>query len=147
METKLIEKSILINAPAAKIWQVITEDQHNRIWLAAFGPGNTADTDWREGSKALFTDGSKSGLAGVIKVSRPFEQIIIAYTGIVTDGEEDYESDLAKQMAGFEEVYILQEEGNAVKMSISCDMDVEYFDDMSAAWDKALEKIKELTEN
>jgi uncharacterized protein YndB with AHSA1/START domain len=147
METKLIEKSILIQAPAAKIWEVITEDRLNRIWLAEFGAGNIADTDWREGSKALFTDGSKSGLVGVIEVSRPFEQITIEYTGIVTDGVEDYDSEIAKQMIGYQETYILKEEEGGARMSMTCAMGVDYYDDMAAAWDKALDKIKELAEN
>ncbi|KAA0993020.1 SRPBCC family protein [Dyadobacter aurulentus] len=147
METKRIEEAILINAPAEKIWQVITEDKYNRDWLIEFGAGNIADTDWHEGSKALFMDESKSGMAGVIEESRPFEKITVAYTGIVTDGEEDYESEMAQQMNGYREVYILEEKGDAVRLSISCDMDKEYYDDMAAAWRKALEKMKELSEN
>jgi hypothetical protein len=146
MNTKLIEESILIQAPDYKIWQVITEDRYNRKWLVEFGAGNVADTNWLEGSKALFTDGSKSGLAGIIEVSRPFEEIKIAYTGIVADGVEDYQSAFAKEMQGFHEIYVLSKEAGAVRFRISCDMDEEYFDDMSEAWRRALQKIKDLAE-
>ncbi|WP_229238687.1 DinB family protein [Dyadobacter sp. Leaf189] len=146
MNTKRIEESILIQAPDYRIWQVITDKRYNGDWLVVFGMGNIAESDWQEGSKALFMDESGNGLAGTIDVSRPFEEIRIVYNGIVTKGVEDYESDIAKQMRNFDEVYLLSRDGDSVRMRVFCDMDEVYFDDLTQAWKKALEKIKELAE-
>ncbi|WP_229206818.1 DinB family protein [Dyadobacter crusticola] len=146
MNTKRIEESILIQAPDYRIWQVITDKRYNGEWLVVFGMGNIAESDWQQGSKALFMDESGNGLAGTVDVSRPFEEIRIVYNGIVTKGVEDYESDIAKQMRNFDEVYLLSREGDSVRMRVFCDMDEVYFDDLTQAWKKALEKIKELAE-
>ncbi len=49
-------------------------------------------------------------------------------------------------MKGVVEEYMLSETENGTHLDIACDMALERFDMMSAAWDKALIKIKELSE-
>lgn len=147
METKKIEKSIDINAPKNKVWEVLMQDELNRIWYACFSEGSYADTDWKEGSKAVFTDDGKSGLVGKIASNKPNEFLSVEYTGVLANGEEDYDSDEAKAMKGVLETYTLTETDGVTQISISCDMADEYFEMMSASWDKALQKIKELSES
>ncbi len=47
METKKIQKSIEINAPAEKVWNVLFTDESYRIRAAEFAPGSYAETDWQ----------------------------------------------------------------------------------------------------
>lgn len=144
---KTIKKSIDINAPKEKVWDIFLNDKFTRIWYAEFKEGSRAETDWKEGSKAVFTDGSGNGILGKIIVNKPYEAITIEYEGFVMAGKEDYYSEGAKDIRGGRETYLFSEKGSGVThVSIECDMSEKYFESMSAAWEKALQKVKELCE-
>ncbi|MEX0968196.1 MAG: hypothetical protein WD077_13225 [Bacteroidia bacterium] len=51
MTLQTIRKSIGINAPKEKVWNVLLQDETYRIWTSAFEPTSYAVTDWKEGSK------------------------------------------------------------------------------------------------
>lgn len=146
MKTELIKKSIEISAPKEKVWDVLLNDKFTRIWYAEFSEGSHAETDWKVGSKALFTDKSNRGLVGKVIVNIPNEVISVEYQGLVMAGTEDYESDEAKNVKGARETYHLAEKNGVTRVSIECDMGEEWFESMSLAWDKALLKVKELSE-
>ena len=143
---KKIRKSINITAPSKKVWDVLQLDQYTSIWYEEFSPGTRAHTDWKEGSKAIFTDNSGSGIIGIITKNKPYESLELEYNGVVDKGKEDYESESAKQMKGSVEKYHLQENAGVTELNVELDMDEKYYDYMSEAWDKALLKIKEISE-
>ena len=146
MNAQRISKAISINAPREKIWRVLTEDQYTRRWYAEFSEGTHAITDWKVGSKALFVDDSKCGLASKVVENKPPEFLSLEHQGIVNDGIEDYESDMAKSVKGGCENYSLTEQDGVTRLFIEADMAPEYFDSMSLSWDRALELIKEFSE-
>jgi hypothetical protein len=143
---KTIKKSIAVNAPKQKVWEVLLNDETTRIWYAEFSAGSHAETDWKIGSKALFTDNSGDGLLGKIVENKNAEILSIEYLGAVVKGQEDYDSDMAKAVKGGMEIYKLTEINGVTELTISCDMDENWFDTMSLAWDRALQKIKALSE-
>ncbi len=73
MNTQLqtIKKSITINAPREKVWEVLLQDKLTRLWYAEFSEGTKAETDWKEGSKVLFTDDTGSGMVGKVVAVKP----------------------------------------------------------------------------
>lgn len=147
-ENLIIQKSIAINAAREKVWQILLQDQFTRIWYAEFSEGAHAVTDWQEGNKALFLDNDGNGIAGVVALHKPHEVISVEYQGLVQSNTEDYESQEAKEVKGGRETYWLTEENGHTKLAIELTgLSDEYFDMMAAAWDKALEKIKILSEN
>lgn len=146
MGMQTIKKSIEVEAPKANVWDVILTDKFNRIWYAEFSEGTHAETDWKVGSKATFTDKSNCGLISEVRTNQPHEVLSLEYVGIVADGKEDYESDAAKAVKGGHETYVLSGADGITQLSIECDMGAEYFDMTSSAWDRALQKIKELSE-
>ena len=146
-EIKRIKKSIRINAPKEKVWDVLFTDHYTRIWYAAFGEGSHADTDWKVGSKAICSDGSHSGLIAEVVVNHPNEKLSVEYTGVLNDKAEDYDSDLAKQIKGGRETYHISETEGVTYLEIESDMGVDYFDEMSKAWESALEKVRSLSES
>jgi hypothetical protein len=141
-----LQKTVTIHAPRENVWQVLVDDFYTRQWYAAFSPGTHAITDWKTGSKALFLDDSRSGLAGIVMVNEPYHELSLEYKGIITDGAEDYESDEAVQMAGFFESYQLSEQNGAIKLDIACDVTNKYLEVISEAWDQALDIIKSMAE-
>lgn len=143
---KPIEKSIEIGATAARVWDVLTLDKYTRLWYAEFNPGAHAVTDWQQGSKALFMDDKGSGIAGMVEISRMHEKIALVYHGMIFEGREDYESADALAVKGMQETYTLHEHNGHTQLDIYSDMDEAYFDSMSEAWDRALNRLKELAE-
>ena len=57
-----IEKSIEIDAPIEKVYEVLTNPELVRGWASAFSEGTYAETDWQPGSTVEWKD--KSGNVG-----------------------------------------------------------------------------------
>ncbi|RVU01406.1 SRPBCC domain-containing protein [Mucilaginibacter limnophilus] len=146
MEIKTIKKTITIDAPAQKVWDVLMKDEYNIQWYAYFMPGTKAETDWQVGSKVRFTDDSNSGITGIITANEPAKLLHITYNGLVDKGRDDFDSDMAKAYSGSNEIYTLIERDNKTTLDIAADMGDDYYDEMSAAWEEALKKIKQLSE-
>jgi uncharacterized protein YndB with AHSA1/START domain len=147
MKTQTIKKTVHINAPGEKVWKVLTDDQLTRAWYSSFSEGTYADTDWKEGSKAVFTDNTHNGMIGRVTANKPNEVLAMEYTGIVTDGREDYESELARSVRGGREIYRLSQHDGHTDLSVECDMSEQMYEEMNRLWDKAVIKIKELAES
>jgi len=143
---KTIHASTTVEAPKEKVWDVLTGDESYRIWSSTFSEGSYVQTDWTVGSKIFFKDEDGSGLVGRIIEYVPLKTISIEYDGEIIDGKEEYGSDDAKAIKGAHEVYQLDEKDGVTRLTVECDMTEEYFDMMSQLWDKALEKIKQLSE-
>lgn len=146
MTIQTIEKSIIVNASKEQVWEVLVNDKFNRIWFEEFSVGTHAITDWQVDSKVVFEDTANSGLIGKVMENKPGKILSVMYEGVLTNGVEDYNSEMATFFKGAREIYRLHEKNGQTTLDIKSDMGDEYFDFMSAAWDKALEKIKQLAE-
>ena len=146
MKTKKIKKSIDISAPKEKVWDVLLNDKFSRQWYAEFSEGSHAETDWKVGSKVVYTDNSKGGLVGKVIANKPNEELTVEFTGVVYNAVENYDSEDAKAMKGALETYKLSGKSGNTNLAIESDMGEEWFEPMSQAWDKALGKIKSLSE-
>lgn len=146
MGTRTIKKAIDVDAPPERVWDVLLGDATYREWTAEFMPGSYAETDWQEGSSVRFLDPSGSGLLGHIVASRRPELVEIAYDGLVADGKDDTETEHAREFSGAREIYRLTGSPTGTHLDISADMGEQYYDDMAAAWDRALAKVKALAE-
>jgi len=145
METQ-IKKSVEINASNDKVWNVLILDEHNKKWYSAFSEGTHAETDWKVGSRVVFSDKSGDGMIGKIIENEPGKSLVIEYDGVIMQGIEDYDSEVAQKVKGGKESYTLTNANGKTNLAISSDMDPEYYEMMSEQWDVALEKIKKLAE-
>ena len=143
---KKIENTTVINAPAAKVWEVLTDEKYYSQWYEAFGQGSTATGKWKEGEKIIFADEKGMGLIGNIVVFNPGKELYIKMKGILVNGEEDYDSPDAKGVQLAEEHYVLEEAEGTTTLRTSADMDESWFEYMSASWSEALKMIKEISE-
>ena len=146
MKRKTVEKAIEIAASREKVWEILTDDHFTPRWYGEFSLGARPETTWEEGSKVLFTDLSGGGLVGEVLVNQPNLMLSVEYQGIVFGGEEDYTSENAMSVKGGEETYLLTDEGGHTQLNIKSDIMPEYFDSMSSAWERALQRIKLLAE-
>ena len=147
MKKMTISKTIDIKAPKEIVWKVLIEDKFTSTWYSEFSPGTHADTDWKVGSKATFTDNTHSGLIGKVIANNTYEHLSIEYHGIILDGVEDYTSREATFVKGGQETYRLAEKNDSTILSIQCDMGEDLFHSMSEAWDRGLQQIKRLSES
>jgi len=143
---KPIKRSIDLRASAARVWEVLLQDEYYRKWTTAFSEGSYAETDWKLGSTVVFTDKKRYGLIGTIIENIPNEVIAMKYSGQLVDGKEDYDSENAKKFIGNIERYTLSENNGVTTLNIYCDMDAEYYTMMNGMWDTALINIKRLSE-
>ena len=144
MEKKVLTRSILIQAPAEKVWHVLLDDTTYRKWTAVFHPGSYAESDWKEGSKVLFKTPEGDGMVSKVAVSKPYEEISFQHLGVLKDNVEHID-DAATEWQGFE-TYRLKPIGNSTELSIEQDLEEKHMEWFGATWDKALQKVKELAE-
>ena len=146
MTVRTIQQSIEIAAPRERVWDVLLQDQTYREWTAEFMAGSYAETDWRTGSKAVFRDPTGNGMIGRIAVSERPERLVIDYNGLLVAGREDYDSPEAVEIKGAQESYHLSEQGGRTLLAIESGMFEAYYEEMSEAWVRALNKVKALAE-
>ncbi|SCY34648.1 SRPBCC family protein [Flavobacterium caeni] len=142
---KTIQKTKQINAPKEKVWNVLLEDAHNRIWMTEFMEGAHAQTDWIQGHKVRFLDNDNNGIVGTIKSKQPYDKIEMVYEGEVRNGVDDFESEMGQAMNGSRENYYLSENNGVTTLKVEVDMGEDWYDTMSEAWDRALVKIDDLS--
>ncbi len=144
-----IHFNILINATKEKVWESLFSDAAYREWTTAFAEGSYAETDWKQGSKALFMDGSRSGMVSEIEVSRPYDFLSIKHLGIIKDGVEDLTSEETKSWSGAHENYTLRDAEGKTEVSIELEsqgMKQEFVDYFNKTWPIALDKLKDIAE-
>lgn len=146
MGMRTITNAIDVDAPPERVWDVLLNDVTYRQWTAEFMAGSYAETDWQHGSTVRFLGPSGSGMLAHIVASRRPELVDIEFDGLVTDGKDDVESDHAREWRGSRETYRLTRTPNGTHLDISADMAEQYYDDMVAAWNRALSKAKALAE-
>jgi len=146
-QIKLIRNSVSINAPKEKVWELLTTTEYTEDWYTEFCPGGVNNkVDWKQGGRAVFTDNTGFGMIGKIKTWKPNEALVFEFDGQIKDGKEDFDSPEAKSLKGAQERYKLTEQNGQTRLDIEADMNAEYFDMMSDAWERALQKVKVLAE-
>ena len=138
--------NITIRATPAEVWNTLFGETTYPLWTAPFAEGSSVETDWKEGSKALFLDGKGQGMVSMIAKSIPNEYMSIRHLGFYKDGVEDMDSEEVKKWAGAMENYTLKPSNGNTELLIDMDISEDYKDYFNSTWPKALEKVKELAE-
>ena len=138
--------SVTIDAPREKVWDVLLGEKTYPMWTAPFAEGSRVETDWQEGSKAVFLDGTGQGMVARIARNIPNEFLSIQHLGELKNGVEDLDSEEVKKWAGALENYWLKTTNGSTELLIELDTVEEFKEYMEKAWPKALAKVKELAE-
>ncbi len=145
-----IRKTIFINVPREKVWDTMLSEDTYRQWSGAFHEGSYYKGSWDEGSKILFLgpneDGTEGGMASIVKENRLHEFISVQPVAEIKQGIEDSESDSAKQWLGGRENYTFADKDGGTELTIEMDVPESYEEMMEKMWDKALAKLKEISE-
>ncbi|WP_203293448.1 SRPBCC family protein [Luteirhabdus pelagi] len=138
---------IEIEAKRESVWAVLWNDKTYREWTSAFTEGSHAKSDWQEGSKIHFLDPKGSGMVAIIEKKEIPAKMFFKHIGIVEDGVEDTTSEKVKEWAPSEEKYYLSEEDGTTLLQVQMEMDDKHVETFKDLWSKALQKVKELSEN
>jgi len=136
----------VIDASAEKVWNILWGKESYPKWTSVFAEGSGVETDWQEGSKALFTDGKGEGMVATIEKNIPNEYMSIKHLGVYKDGVEDTESEKVKEWAGAHENYTLKEMDGQTQLTVDMDIEEKYEPYFLKVWPEALEKVKALAE-
>ncbi|MBA3648296.1 MAG: SRPBCC domain-containing protein [Chitinophagales bacterium] len=133
--------SITINAARAKVWEKLWNDDSYRKWTAAFAEGSYAQSDWKEGGKILFLSPDGSGMFGIIEKKIPNEQMIFRQLGEVKNGIEE-----PKYWGAATESYYLEETNGVTRLNVEMVFIDEFAQYLSKVFPKALEVLKQISE-
>lgn len=147
MEKEMMRKTVKINAPREKVWNVLLRDEFTRVWYAEFSEGSHAEGDWNVGNRIAFVDASGMGLVGKLVAKKPPELLSIEHQAVIMNGKEDRDSEDARKWRGCKENYTLSQEDGKTTLTIEQELPEEYRVSIPKMWDKAVLKIKELSES
>jgi hypothetical protein len=140
---KPLHFSIEINAPKARVHQLMLADKTYREWTSAFGEGSCYQGSWDQGAQIFFGDPEGSGMCARIAEHRPAEFLSIEMLSEVKDGVPDTK----QQWQGVFENYSYTEKNGVTTLQVDITaMPVEYVDFMTDSWRKALDKLKAICE-
>lgn len=144
--TKL-DFNLVINASAAKVWQVLWTDSTYRKWTSAFNEGSYAVSDWKEGSKIQFLTPDGGGMHSIIAENKPNEYMAFKHLGVIKNFEEQPMDDLTKSWSGSMETYKLTESNGVSTLKVQVDTLENFSDYFTKTFPNALSLVKELAEN
>ena len=133
--------SVSINAPKEKVWDKLWSDASYRQWTSAFMEGSYAETDWQEGSKVLFLSPGGDGMFSIIEKKVPYQEMTFKHLGEVKKGVEE-----AKDWEGARESYQLSERDGTTQVNVKLDTVEDYKDYFDKTFPKALDLLKQISE-
>lgn len=142
-----------INASATRVYKVmlgLDDKATYEYWVAAFNPTSTYEGSWNKGSKILFVgvdeNGKKGGMVSEIEEHEPARFISIRHIGFLDGDTEVTTGEQVEKWAGGHENYSFQEDDGRTTVTVEMDTIDEYQDYFNSTYPKALDKLKEISE-
>jgi hypothetical protein len=150
---KTIQFTKEINATAQKVYESMLGLKNKatyEYWTAAFNPTSTYEGSWDKGNKMRFVgvdeNGKKGGMASEVLEHKPAEFVSIKHYGFVDGDNEITTGELVEKWAGGKENYSFKESHGTTLLTIDIDVIEEYLDYFNDKYPKALDKLKEISE-
>lgn len=144
---KEITFSIEINAKPETIWFVLWDDLHYRRWTSVFCEGSYMISDWKEGEKVHFLTPDGKGMYSLLVSNKPQKEMFFQHIGDIENFTEVPLDEDSKKWSGAREQYKLKDLGEKCLLSASIDLDEQHSDYFTETFPKALQTIKDLSEN
>lgn len=146
MEKLFIDKSINIEAPASKVWDVLTRRDYTDKWTEEFEKGMVLESDWKLGDPVLWKmpDGKVVVEGNVTKIEpRKFLRYTVfdVEMGRTPVTEDDGITFELMPHAGNTKLHVMHGDFAAIPEG------KKYYDMTVDSWKKILPKIKMLAEN
>jgi hypothetical protein len=145
MET--LQFTIEINAPTSKVWRVLWDDATYRKWTTAFCEGSYAESNWNEGDTVHFLALNGDGIYSIIEKKIDNKLMSFRHIGNIKEYKEMPLDEETKLWCNSKETYELSGENNQTKLTVSIDALETYVGFFNESMPKAIELIKNLSEN
>ncbi|HYH55236.1 MAG TPA: SRPBCC domain-containing protein [Anseongella sp.] len=131
MPESYIDKKIAIQAPVAKVWNVLVKKQHIQQWIYEFSASHVATEDWQLNTRIAMTDNDGT----------------VLLEGTITEFEPPRRLKVEFEASGYIEELSLTPEGNLTLLYVHAGpVSPAELEEHSKVWEKGLNKIKELAE-
>jgi uncharacterized protein YndB with AHSA1/START domain len=142
MEKKTLKRSLILNAPASRVWEIVSDPEQIKTWASAFGHGTHADSDWKVGSEVVWKDmGGNVGAKGIITKMDPEKELRV-------DFFDDVKMADPEQLGEYSEIYSITSNEDSTTLEVSAGpLEEKYYNGFISMWDRAMENIKKLAEN
>lgn len=147
---KKLNYKIEIKASVSKVYETMIGKETYKQWTAEFNPTSDFEGSWNKGDKINFVgehEGKKGGMVAEIAENIPNKFISIRHLGILDGDKEIISGPEVEGWAGALENYSFEENNGVTTVSIEVDTNEEYLDYFDTTWPKALDKLKEISEN
>jgi uncharacterized protein YndB with AHSA1/START domain len=140
MENFTAKSSIVVNAPASKVWEALTNPEMVKQWLF----GTDMEADWRVGGKIFYRgqwEGKQYEDKGEILDLEPEKKLVSTYFSGMS-GKEDKPENYSKV------TYELTPEGEGTQLTITQENNPseESAKHSEGNWNQVLVKLKEIAE-
>lgn len=136
----------LIDAPRARVWDVMLSDATYRKWTEPFGEGGYFEGSWEQGTRMRFLAPGGDGMVAEIAENRKHEFVSIRHLGEIRDGVEDTTSGAVREWAPAHENYAFDDAGSGTRVTIELETMQEWAEPMAEVFPRALALLKELCE-
>lgn len=150
---KTLQFKIEINATAQKVYDAmlgLTNKSTYEYWVSVFNPTSTYEGSWKKGSKIYFVgvdeNGKKGGMVSLIEANQPGTFVSIKHYGFLDGEVEITTGELVEKWTGGHENYTFQEQEGKTILTVDMDTVEDYEDFFNTTYPKALEKLKEISE-
>lgn len=147
MKTKELEFKTEINAPSKKVWEIMIDPETYKQWTHVSWPDSFYKGEWAKGSDIAFIGPDSSGTLATLTEFEPYHAIVAKHVAILlSGGKEDRTSEDAKKWIGTTESYYFDEKNGKTNLTIKMKVTPEWEQMFNDGWPKALEKLKEISE-
>ena len=145
-----LQFKINIDAPPEKVYKVMIDSIHFRVWTFPFSPTSYFVGTWEKGSTMQFLSkdekGNLAGMISKVKENIPNNFISLEHYGFIQNGEEITEGEDVEGLVGALENYTFTPIGDSTEVKVDSDSFMEFKDYFLDTWPKALEILKGICE-
>lgn len=148
-----LQYTIEINAFAHNVYVTmlgLNDKATYENWTAVFNPTSTFEGTWEKGSKMLFVgtdeNGKKGGMVSEIVENNPATFVSIRHYGFLDGETEITTGEQVEKWAGGLENYYFEEKNGITTITVEVDVIDEYKEYFNSTYQKALVKLKEISE-
>lgn len=145
--TERLAWEVEIRAPKEVVWQKLWGKSSYADWTSVFDPGSHFEGEIRQGARVHLLSGSGEGMYSDIIFLKENERLIFSHIGMLENRQELPVDEDTARWSGSIEGYTLTGTPAGTRVKAEVDCTPEYIESMNEKFPKALQRLKEISEN
>jgi uncharacterized protein YndB with AHSA1/START domain len=135
-----------INAPAAKVWQLMWDAEGYKRWTAPFSAGSYAEGNFEQGGEVRFLTPDGSGMYSKVLYTKAPQKIILSHIGEIKNGKPLPVDAAAERWTGCLESYTYTENNGVTHLLAEVDIEETHGDYMQQKFPPSMQEVKKMCE-